>query len=412
LINDVLDMAKIEAGRITVQASDFDLAQLLADVKELFRARAAHKRLALHVASAPNAPHFVHTDAGKLRQVLINLLGNAVKFTATGSVELTVTPVDPVTPGADSRLRFVVRDTGPGIAAADLEAIFEPFVQATHGRTVQEGTGLGLPISRQFARLLGGDLTASSPGAAGKGSEFVLEIPVGMVAENTLPVQTATPRRLHLAPDQPVYRLLVAEDRAESRKLLADLLTRLGFAVRTAENGRQALEVWAAWQPHLVWMDINMPVMDGREATRRIKATPQGQGTVVIAVSAGVLREQQAAVLADGCADFVRKPFHQEEIMQCLVKHLGVRMVYTTDKPIAQPAGADTPSTQAWADTSAGWRAQVQQAAVAADAARLHQLAAAVADEQPVLAAALHASIDEFDYGAILDAVADARKDG
>ena len=412
LINDVLDMAKIEAGRTTLQEHTFDLHQLLADLGDMFRLRATAQGLDWRVMWAADVPRFVCADEGKLRQLLINLLGNAVKFTAAGSIDLAVAPAPAQETDGVCRLRFVVRDTGPGIAPGALAAIFEPFVQVTSGRTAPEGTGLGLPISRQFAHLMGGELTAFSTGLPGEGSCFEAVLPLRLAAADAAPAQHT--RGLHaigLEPGQPVYRLLVVEDHVESRQLLAELLLQLGFEVRTAANGLEAIQIWAEWQPHLIWMDMRMPVLDGHAATRQIKDAPQGDRTVIIAVSAGVLAEERSTMLADGCDDFMAKPFHQEAIVQCLVKHLGVRMVYTEDKLVAQPAAADTSPPPVWADAPVSWRAQVQQAAMAADAAQLRQLAAAVATDQPALAAALQASVDAFDYGAILDAVAEIRKD-
>ena len=326
LINDVLDLAKIEAGRITLQADDFDLMMLVEELTQLFHLRAAAKGLALDVTVDPNVPEFVHADEGKLRQMLINLLGNAVKFTDKGKVNLTVTGMAPAGTRRRWRLRFVVRDTGAGIARDDLSAIFEPFIQAARGKAAREGTGLGLPISRNFARLMGGDLTVASTGIAGEGSEFTLEIPVDRV--DSMNGEIVEMRQLvRLAPDQPHFRLLVVEDDDASRKLLADLLARLGFDVRTAGNGREAIERWLEWQPHLIWMDMRMPVLDGRAATRHIKSTRKGQATVVVAVSAGVIGAEREAVLADGCDDFVAKPFREQDIVECLARHLNARFV-------------------------------------------------------------------------------------
>jgi CheY-like chemotaxis protein len=301
-----------------------------------------------------------------------------------------------------------VQDTGLGIAPADLEAIFEPFVQTPDGRGGREGTGLGLAISRQFARLMGGDLTVASAGVLGEGSLFRLEIPIGLADAADLPDarSSARQRAVGLQPGQPSYRLLVADDRAESRKLLADLLMQLGFAVRTAENGEQALRVWEEWQPHLIWMDMRMPVMDGHEATRRIKATAPGQGTAIIALTASVFEDERAAVLAEGCDDFVRKPFREAEIVDLLVKHLGVRMVYEAAAPASgAPAGPDAQLDFDVTGLRPEWVGQLQEAAVAADAEKIMRLADEVAGERPALADALRAWVDGYDYDAILGVV-------
>ena len=205
----------------------------------------------------------------------------------------------------------------------------------------------------------------------------------------------------------------MVEDSAESRKLLADLLTRLGFEVRTAENGQQALRVWAEWQPHVVWMDMRMPEMDGHTATRRIKETPQGQQTVIIAVSASVLDEQRTAMLADGCDDFVRKPIRAEEIVAQLVKHLGVRMVDAAapralDAAAGVLAGQDAQADFALSGLRSEWVSQLHRAAVAADGAAILQLAEEAGDARPALAAALRDWVDQYDYDAILATVAAA----
>jgi PAS domain S-box-containing protein len=403
LINDVLDMAKIDAGRLTLQAQDFDLQRLLVDQIELFRARAEGKGLTLTLTRGPDVPQFVHGDESKLRQVLLNLLGNAVKFTTAGSVELSVQRV------AD-RLCIAVQDTGAGIPPADLASVFEPFVQVSDGRTASQGTGLGLSISHELVHLMGGELTASSAGIPGEGSRFEFKLPLAPVADAEEAGPPASRRRaVGLAPGQLEVRVLVAEDHAESRKLLADLLTGLGCAVRTAENGAAAVAVWEAWQPHLIWMDMRMPVMDGHEATRRIKATAAGQQTVIVAVSASVLSDDQATVRADGCDDFVRKPYREEEIVAQLVKHLGVRMVYADASPV--PPAAAEPAFDL-TGLSAAWMAQVRQAATAADAAQLLLLAAEIEEIQPALADALRAWVGDYDYAAISVALAHATKDG
>jgi CheY-like chemotaxis protein len=409
LINDALDMAKIEAGRTTLLEQDFDLHRLLADLVELFHARAAAKGLTLTLAQAPETPRLVHGDASKLRQVLINLLGNAIKFTAAGSVTLTVRVVSAgdAAAGQGCRLCFTVEDTGPGIAPEDSERIFEPFVQVVRGGAIQEGTGLGLPISREYARLMGGSLTVVSAGALGQGSSFRLEAPLGMAAAPTpAPPPAAARRSTGLAAGQANCRLLVADDRAESRKLLADLLTGLGFAVRMAENGAEAVALWQEWRPHLIWMDMRMPVMDGHEATRRIKATAEGQQTVIVAVSACVLSDEQTALHAAACDDFVRKPYRESEIVACLVKHLGVRMVYA-DAPTAQAAA---PPAFDLTGLPAAWMQQVRRAAVAADAAHLLRLAAEVEREWPTVTSALCAAVEDFNYNIILTAIDQSRE--
>jgi PAS domain S-box-containing protein len=431
LINDVLEMSKIEAGRLTVEENSFDLHELLDGLEQMFRLRAEAKRLTMTFRRAENVPRYVAADEGKLRQVLGNLLGNAVKFTQEGGVALRVSStelrepggIQDLTPHAGTSgswmLRFEVEDTGPGIAPEDLEIVFEPFIQATSGPP-QEGTGLGLSISRQFARLMGGDLTVRSE--LGQGSLFRFDVRVAL--SESAEVEEEEPRRqiAGLAPDQRApdggpYRLLVAEDRETNRLLLVRLLQPLGFEVREAANGQEAVELWQAWRPHLIWMDMRMPVMDGCEATRRIKAMPGGQDTAIIALTATVFEEDRERILLEGCDDFVRKPFRKDEIYDALAQHLGVRFVYEeepalpeeAESPAAPPPGY-APSAQALAALPAELLADLQQATIRADLHQILILIEQVRAQDPVLADALSDLAENYDYQRILDLIQEARR--
>jgi CheY-like chemotaxis protein len=364
----------------------------------------------------------VRTDEGKLRQVLSNLLGNAVKFTQEGGVVLRVGTKDegrrkkeqPYSVVRRSSLVFEVEDTGPGIAPEDLAAVFAPFVQATSGQQPQEGTGLGLSISRQYVRLMGGDIAVSSE--LGQGSLFKFDVQVGLA--DAAKVQAAQPARrvLGLEPNQPIYRLLVAEDKETNRQLLVKLLEPLGFEVKEAVNGQEALEVWERWEPHLIWMDMRMPVMDGHEATRRIKATTKGQATVIIALTASAFEEDRERVLLEGCDDFVRKPFREDEIFDMLAKHLGVRFVCEEELALpaaAQPADAAAPPTDvlspaALATLPGGWVADLQQATIKADLSLILTLIDQIRGQNPALADALADLARDFEYKKLLSLIGQA----
>lgn len=334
LINDVLDMSKIEAGRMTLTEQTFNLQRMLDGLEDMFRFRAEGKGLTLDVEIAADTPAGIYADEGKLRQILMNLLGNAVKFTDEGGVVLRVRAEElservnrPPGSAPDfsptHRLTFEVEDSGSGIDADELSVIFEPFMQAAGGQQAQEGTGLGLSISRKFAGMMSGTLTAASE--VGKGSIFTLQVPVAAI--DPALIQNETPARpvIALEEGQPVYRILVVDDKDVNRLLLVRLLTPLGFEVREAVDGAQALDIWKEWHPHLIFMDMRMPVMNGYEATRRIKATTLGQATVVVALTASALEEDRAVILSEGCDDYIRKPFRESEIFDTLTRHLGVR---------------------------------------------------------------------------------------
>jgi PAS domain S-box-containing protein len=421
LINDVLETSKIEAGRATLEPGSFDLYRLLDGLEEMFQLRATDKGLALIFDRTPAVPQYVRTDESKLRQVLMNLLSNAVKFTQEGGVTLRVGKQDQrplretteqlssVTRRGRSSLVFEVEDTGPGIAPEELEAVFDPFVQTESGKRSQEGTGLGLSISRQFVRLMEGDLIVSSE--VGSGSLFKFDIQIERADPAEVKSAEPTQQVVGLEPDQPLYRLLVVEDRDPNRKLLVNLLAPLGFEVQEAVNGLEAIEMWERWKPHLIWMDLRMPVMDGYEAIKHIKSTARGQATVIIALTASAFEQDRALILSEGCDDFIRKPFRAEEIFEMLAKHLGVRFVYEDiemgegdrdegRKPAKTPARELSPADLA--TLSPAWVAKLRQAAIRLDADVALDLLDQVREQHASVADALTGLVRDFRFDIIL----------
>ncbi|MBK1990393.1 response regulator [Sphaerospermopsis aphanizomenoides BCCUSP55] len=341
LINNVLDLSKIEAGKTTLNPKNFDLHRLLDDIHDMFQMKAEEKNLQLIMEYEPDLVRYVRTDEIKLRQVLINLIHNAIKFTQTGGISIRVNnhkmTLHPQQTIALSQrdaytLNFEIEDTGAGIAPEELGELFNAFSQTATGRQAQEGTGLGLPISRQFVSLMGGDMKVKSQ--VEKGTTFFFNIQVTTVNADEITRQQTTRRVIALAPNQPTYRLLIVDDKPLNRQLLIKLLSPLGFQLQEASNGQEAVNIWETWEPHLIWMDMRMPVMDGYSATQMIKATTKGQATVVIAITASVLEEEKAVVLSAGCDDFLRKPFREEEIFQSMNKHIGVNYIYEELTPI------------------------------------------------------------------------------
>ncbi|NIV34652.1 MAG: PAS domain S-box protein [Anaerolineae bacterium] len=417
LINDVLEMSKIEAGRVTLQETSFDLYRLLDGLEEMFDLRAKDTGLTLSFERAENVPQYVRADEGKLRQVLSNLLGNAVKFTQEGGVALRVgcreyggrrgqEPFSGLLPTCCSILHFEVEDTGPGIGPEELAVLFDPFVQATTGQRSQEGTGLGLSISRQYVRLMGGDITVSSE--LGRGSVFKFDIKVETAKATDVQAERPARQVIGLEPGQAVYRLLIVDERPEARQLLVKLLEPLGFELREAVNGQEAIEMWERWEPHLIWMDMRMPVMDGYEATRRIKATAKGRATTIVALTATAFEEDRERVLSEGCDDFVRKPFREDEIFDTLTKHLGVRFVYEEiPAAIVRPGEAvassvDVLTPAALADLPAGWLTNLRRATVKADLDRILTLIDQIRGENAALADGLAELARDFQYKKIL----------
>ncbi|WP_371357375.1 ATP-binding protein, partial [Hydrocoleum sp. CS-953] len=431
LINNILDLSKLEAGKMTLNGTNVDLYSLLNELEDLLHLTAENKGLTLIFDHQDDVPQYIYTDETKLRQVLINLINNGIKFTKRGGVSVTVTsqkesllnsslerrkssgknssferressgknssldrgessgknssferressgknssfergkssgknpflergeneesplnlslkkvkngenneesPLNPPFESGESggkvfergesyekvfergknkaTIIFEVRDTGAGIAEEEMSKLFEAFAQTETGKNSQEGTGLGLPISRKFVNLMGGDITVKSQ--VGKGTTFKFDIEVEVVNKQDIEIQENPRHVIALQPNQPRYKILIVDDRPINRLLLIKLLQPLGFELKEATNGKEAVDIWDNWQPHLIWMDMRMPVMDGYEATQHIKGTTKGNATAIIALTASVLEEQKAIILSAGCDDFVRKPFREATI--------------------------------------------------------------------------------------------------
>lgn len=414
LINDVLEMSKIEAGKVSLDPSDFDLQALLAGIHLMFQFKADSKGVDLRLEQAADLPQYVRTDESKLRQILVNLVGNAVKFTHAGHICLRASAAssgestEAIAPTPALRLHFEVEDTGTGIDAAELDTLFEPFVQANNQQFSQAGTGLGLPISRKFVKLMGGEIEVSSRLGQGSQLRFFIQ------AETALQISLARsqPNRpiVGLEPGQPSYRILIVEDVPENRQLLIDLLKPIGFEIREAKNGLEATLVWQRWMPHLIWMDLRMPVMDGYEATKQIKSVGES-APVVIALTGSVFKQEQALAAAAGCDDFVSKPFRTEVIFAKMAEYLGVQ--YTYGDPVAPgtsgkmatsaPAIASEPVTaQDLQEMPMNWRERLHQAATRVDGQEVADLITEIPAEQANLANYLTQLMENFSFEEIV----------
>ncbi len=323
LINDVLEISKMEAQHITLQIATFDLHTLFYDLEKMFLVRTNSKNLNFNLNGIDKVPRYITADENKFRQILINLLGNAVKFTNEGCISVRT-----MTKRTQDKLYLTVEveDTGFGIEEKEQSKLFQYFEQTKSGREIQEGTGLGLAISREYARMMGGDITVRSQ--FGKGSIFTLEI--NFQEGSTASVTGVSERHpiIGLKEGQKKPHILVVEDNADSRELLIRLLRTIGFEVKEAENGLEAIEIFSKWKPDFIWMDLRMPVMNGLEATKKIRAMKEGADVPIVVLSASVLKEEIKPIIKAGCTDFVRKPYREQDIFEAMAKHLGVEYVY------------------------------------------------------------------------------------
>lgn len=412
LINDVLSISKIEAGRISLQEKSFDLYALLDTLAGMFRLQAETKGLQFIYDRSPLLPQYIYTDEPKLRQVITNLLDNAIKFTSSGSITLRIQVQDnlvassPMTVASHPNslyLSFEVADTGVGIAVEELDAVFEAFVQAEAGQQSQQGTGLGLPISRRFVQMMGGDINISSQ--PGQGSTFCFYIRAAL-ADAVTGRQPSSGRVIGLAPDQPTYRILVVDDTDTNRQLMVKWLTTVGMEVCEAKNGQEAIEQWLSFAPDLIWMDMRMPIMDGFEAVRQIRAqekAAKGSATKIIAITAAVFEEERQAILAAGCDDFVGKPCSEASIFDKIAQHLGTVYIQAQEtiscslnqQPNLQPdltqliqAGLATMPNQ--------WIAQLNRAALIANDQAIFQILEELPESQIALKEAIIQLVNAF----------------
>ncbi len=317
LINDLLDLSRIEANKLELHPAAVDLLPFLQSIADTIRVKAAEKGLAFELGHSPDAAIVVRVDEQRLRQVLLNLLGNAVKFTDHGAISLRVAMLRESVDG-ELTLRFEVEDSGVGIAPQERDSLFQPFEQVGTVARRAGGSGLGLAISRQLVHLLGSDIQVDSrtaEGGSAHGSRFWFDLSLPLVSTPT--AVTSVPRDVsHYT--GPRRRILVVDDVDANRSLVADCLQPLGFELQEAANGEEALAKAQLFQPDLILMDNAMPVMDGLEATRRLRSTPGLAAVPIIAISAAAYEQDQQSSLAAGANVFLAKPFEIAALRACI----------------------------------------------------------------------------------------------
>jgi len=397
LINDILDMAKIESGSISLRPTVFPLLELLGDVEILFRSRAEGKGLQLIFERAEGLPTAVVGDSSKLRQVLVNIVGNAVKFTKQGSVTVSISSKPEAEVPDGIRLCVEVSDTGPGIPEEEQERIFEVFGQSQSGEE-QGGTGLGLAVCREFLEIMGGGLWVNS--RPGEGSRFGFDLVLHLADEGAVKSDSEGKMSVTgLRAGGPELRILVVDDNADNRQFMRVLLESVGLEVRVAVNGKEALAFFEEYSPHLVLMDMRMPVMDGFEATRHLKASPQHRNIPVIAVTASVFTEDHREVLACGVDGFVRKPFQPGDLFREMERFLGDVFVWESTSIDHTRGGVVSPEdiTALPPETVA----QLKEALADGDMGRFEGLLDRMKNDHLELTEGLRALADRFDYATL-----------
>ncbi len=402
LIDHVLDMAKIESGGTMPETSAVDLHGLLNDTVNMLRDHAQTKNLALLLEIFPQTPALIRCDPGKLRQVLTNLLGNAVKYTEEGGVVLRADAKPGESPN-NFTLMLEVEDTGIGIAPEDQARIFEPFVQAK-GRGLGRGTGLVLAISRDFVRLLGGTIHLES--TPGRGSRFSVELPVQTAEPSDVMLESAGVQQvIGLEPGQPDYRVLVVEDQKENWLFLERLLRTVGFEVRVANDGREGVESFQMWRPHFIWMDLRLPVLRGEEAASRIRELPGGAEVRIVAVTASAYASDRERVLKAGFDDFVRKPYRPLEIFDCMARHLGIRYRYRAGQQELVGTQPTILRPEDLATLPAGLRQELKNAVLTLNPRQVSLVVGQICDQNAALGTVLGRLTAQFSFTPILKAL-------
>jgi PAS domain S-box-containing protein len=398
MINDVLDISKIESGHFELTNSACDLLKLLNDIGNMVSNRAANKGLSFKVEIASDITNYVSVDSGKLRQVLINLLGNAIKFTQQGGVVLRAN-TRLLTTNAMVMLNIEIVDSGTGIPVEQQAELFKPFVQLAQENSDVQGTGLGLAISKSLVELMGGHISVSSN--VDVGSVFKIELPLSIANTDGLAAQESWHPVKSIAPNQPAWRLLIVDDNADNRLLLVTILKTVGFQVREADNGQEAVSAFEQWQPHLIWMDMRMPVMDGYEASAKIRQLKGGDSVKIIALTASAFIEQHDNIIKAGCDAVLHKPFNIPEVFATLAKILEVKFIYDEFlPPVSSPILEIT--VEMLSTLPVPMRQQLHEAALNLDIEETEVIIAQIRQIAPDIADGLQELVANFQFDQII----------
>lgn len=392
LIDDILEISRIEAGRSRLITDTFDLSATLQQLKETIGPLAKIKGLQFHAEFSPDLPHFVMGDEHHLRQVLVNLFDNAIKYTQLGEIHFTVKPK------TEQTLYFEIADTGRGIADEQKRRIFEPFYQINGDATKGEGTGLGLSLTQKFISLMGGELNVES--TLGQGSIFSFALPLRRA--DKLPA-ISPGKVIGLAANQPAPRILLAEDDLDNQQLVKQLLERIGCVVATACNGLEAVECFQSWRPELILMDISMPVMNGYRAIRAIRSLSGGEKLPILALTGSIRMEDRGPVIEGGCNGFIDKPVQADRLYEMMGRMLGLKFDYaeTPRDASAMPGQAETSVTLSALPQEI--RRQLADSAAILDLSAVQQIAEQLSTDYPDEAGIITRLLENFHFDTLLE---------
>jgi len=408
LINDILELSKVEAGRVELNPTNVDLHSLLDDIRMIFKERVQIKNLQFISEKATDLPRYIFVDESKLRQIFVNLIGNAIKFTNEGGIAIR-TRVDKISDGT-KRLIVEIQDSGPGIAENEIDRLFRQFEQTSTGINKGSGTGLGLALSRELAILMGGNITVSSE--VGKGSVFTFHVEIKEGDLEAIDTNT-TKGVVGIDKDDSTYRILVVDDKKENLEVAVTLLKIVGFETNEAVNGEDAIAKFEEWNPDLILMDMRMPVMDGYEAIRRIKSTKKGKLTPIVALTASTFEDELKKIDALGIQGYIRKPFRENELFHTIGKILGITYIYE-DEALATPSDYLSDAAivrKAVAKLPNSLLLKMQNALAVADLDLLVQLIESMQQNDSELAQQLLNLVKNYDYDHLQQLLKKEKKD-
>ncbi len=401
LINGVLEIAKIEANKIDSEPVNFNFYQFISDINRMFLLRTKEKNISFEITGLDDIPEYIITDETKLRIILINLFGNAVKFTDKGNINIHFS----VSEKTDGSLLLLadVRDTGVGISADESHKLFKYFTQTESGILTKSGTGLGLAISQNYAKLLGGEISYKNNETGG--SIFSIKISVKKGSQPDYNFNIPKGYVTGLEEGQTIPKVLIAEDTDDSRILLVNLLKSVGFEIKDVANGKEAVECFNQWTPDFIFMDIRMPFMDGLEATKIIRSTDKGKKTKIMALSAHVFGEERAEIFEAGCDDFICKPYKESEIFISMSKHLGLKYIYQKNNIENKRDDRRVNLGDELKLIDVNFLIKLKKAADQTNAFEIAKLAEQVRFSHPKISEALNICAKDFDYSSIHEAL-------
>ena len=402
IINELVDLSKIEIDRLSLEKRGFDFDFWLDSLEQNLKFQAREREIAFSIIRETKLPEYIYLDESRLRQIISNLLDYSMGYSQTKIVNLRVScPSQSAIEQVNILLE--VENYGLVIAPENIAGLFDPAIQAQQDCQFYPGSSLSLPVSRKLAQLMGGDITVHHKDCQAQSTSFRIDLKAEIVTDRDLQVQSAPREISGLELNQPDYRILIVDDSKTNRKIMVQLLERVGFQVREAVNGQEAVDEWLRWQPHMIWMDLRMPVMNGYEATEQIKSRSLTSSPAIVALTASTSEEERSLFKESGCDDFVDKPVAENIIFDKIAQHLGVRYVYhTTVAPTKKRYNLSGDRLQVMSE---GWIEQIEQAAASLDTELLTVLFGQIPPEHSDLTAALQKLVDNFDFDKILRAI-------